>query len=151
MRSVRPARLATLGLVVVSSFSSFLGITVGGGLGTRGAAWAAPPPPNAADARREDAKAAFGRGNAAYNLGKYADAIADFEKAYALSRLPDILFNLGQCYRKQWEAEHRSELGRRALHYYEALEREAPQSRFRADADQFVGELVPAVIAAEAK
>jgi len=68
-----------------------------------------------------------------------------------LSRLPDILFNLGQCYRKQWEAEPRSELGRRALHYYEALAREAPQSRFRADADQFVGELVPAVIAAEAK
>src|SRR5215475_15334774 len=85
----------------------------------------AAPTPNADSARREEAKAAFGRGNTAYNLGKYADAIAEFERAYALSRLPEILFNLGQCYRKQWEAEQRSELGRRALHYYEAVVREA--------------------------
>ena len=102
-------------------------------------------------ARRAEAKAAFGRGNAAYNLGKYADAIVEFEHAYAASRLPEVLFNLGQCYRKQWEADRRSELGRRALHYYEALVREAPTSKVRADADQFIAELTPAVAAAEAK
>jgi tetratricopeptide (TPR) repeat protein len=40
-----------------------------------------------ADAKhREEAKAAFVRGNTAYNLGKYAEAIAAFEQAYALSR-----------------------------------------------------------------
>ncbi|HVZ74594.1 MAG TPA: tetratricopeptide repeat protein [Polyangia bacterium] len=100
-------------------------------------------------ARRDEAKAAFARGNTAYNLGRYADAITEFEKAYALSRLPDILFNLGQCYRKQWEAEKRSELGRRALHYYDALLREAPQSKVRPDAEQFVAELGPAVALAE--
>ena len=104
-----------------------------------------------AAARRDEAKAAFGRGNAAYNLGKYADAIAEFERAYALSRLPEILFNLGQCYRKQWEAEQRSELGRRALHYYEAVVREAPPSKVRPDAEQFITELGPAVAAAEAR
>jgi tetratricopeptide (TPR) repeat protein len=138
MRRVSPALIAAVLELAVTAVA--------------GTARAAPTAPPAAEAaRREEAKAAFGRGNAAYNLGKYPEAIAEFEKAYALSRLPDILFNLGQCYRKQWEAEHRSELGRRALHYYEALAREAPQSRFRADADQFVGELVPAVVAAEAK
>jgi tetratricopeptide (TPR) repeat protein len=117
------------------------------------AAPAAPtvPPPASDAARREEAKAAFGRGNTAYNLGKYDEAIREFEKAYALSRLPDILFNLGQCYRKQWEADRRSELGRRALHYYEALVREAPSSRVRPDADQFIAELGPAVAAAEAQ
>src|SRR3954468_16042330 len=68
-------------------------------------------PAASADAQhREEAKAAFVRGNTAYNLGKYPEAIAAFEQAYALSRLPDILFNLGQCYRKQWEAEKRSDL-----------------------------------------
>ena len=104
-----------------------------------------------AAARRDEAKAAFGRGNTAYNLGKYADAIAEFERAYALSRLPEILFNLGQCYRKQWEAEQRSELGRRALHYYEAVVREAPTAKVRPDAEQFIAELTPAVAAAEAR
>jgi tetratricopeptide (TPR) repeat protein len=105
----------------------------------------------AADAKSDEARAAFIRGNTAYNLGKYGDAIANFEQAYALSRLPEILFNLGQCYRKQWEAEKRSELGRRALHYYEALLREAPSSRVRPDAEQFIAELGPAVAAAETR
>ena len=90
-------------------------------MGGGGRALAAPAAADPAAARRDEAKAAFGRGNTAYNLGKYADAIAEFERAYALSRLPEILFNLGQCYRKQWEADRRSELGRRALHYYEAV------------------------------
>ena len=111
----------------------------------------AAPAPSSDAARREEAKAAFGRGNAAYNLGKYGEAIGEFEKAYALSRLPDILFNLGQCYRKQWETDKRSELGRRALHYYEALVREGPSSRVRPDAEQFIAELSPAVAAAEAQ
>jgi tetratricopeptide (TPR) repeat protein len=113
---------------------------------------AAPSPP-AGDAKSDEARAAFIRGNTAYNLGKYGEAIASFEQAYALSRLPEILFNLGQCYRKQWEAEGRktSALGRRALHYYEALGREAPASRVRPDADQFIAELGPAVAAAEAQ
>jgi tetratricopeptide (TPR) repeat protein len=118
--------------------------------GASGRAWAAPAPDQAA-ARRDEAKAAFGRGNTAYNLGKYPDAIAEFERAYALSKLPEILFNLGQCYRKQWEAEQRSELGRRALHYYEAVVREAPSAKVRPDAEQFITELTPAVTAAEAR
>jgi tetratricopeptide (TPR) repeat protein len=100
---------------------------------------------------REEAKAEFTRGNVAYNLGRYPEAIEHFEKAYALSRLPEILFNLGQCYRKRWEAEKQSELGRRALHYYEALVREAPGSRVRPDAEQFITELGPAVARAEAE
>src|SRR3954463_9783634 len=113
-----------------------------------GTAAANPTPPAAAQAGspREQAKQEFNAGNVAYNLGKYPEAIAHFEKAYALSRLPEILFNLGQCYRKLWEAEAKSELGRRALHYYGALVREAPTSRVRGDADQFIAELEPAVV-----
>ena len=48
-------------------------------------------------------------------------------------------------------AEKKSALGRRALHYYEALVREAPSSRVRPDAEQFIAELAPAVAAAEAQ
>jgi len=117
----------------------------------RGAGPAAPAPASADAARREQAKAEFNQGNTAYNLGKYGEAIAHFEKAYSLSQVPEILFNLGQCYRKRWEDEKKSELGRRALHYYQALVREAPGSRVRADADQFIGELEPALALAEAR
>jgi tetratricopeptide (TPR) repeat protein len=114
-------------------------------------AWGAPATPAGDGAHREEAKAEFNQGNVSYNLGKYDEAIAHFEKAYSLSRVPEILFNLGQCYRKLWEGDKKSELGRRALHYYQALVREAPQSRVRADADQFIAELEPAVAEAEAR
>src|SRR4051812_7749820 len=142
--SVARAALATL---VVSTLATLATLPMPG---AGGRAWAGPAPDQAA-ARRDEAKAAFGRGNTAYNLGKYADAVAEFERAYALSKLPEILFNLGQCYRKQWEAEQRSELGRRALHYYEAVVREAPSAKVRPDAEQFITELTPAVTAAEAR
>lgn len=111
----------------------------------------APATPAGDGGHRDDAKAEFNQGNVSYNLGKYDEAIAHFEKAYSLSRVPEILFNLGQCYRKLWEGDKKSELGRRALHYYQALVREAPQSRVRADADQFIAELEPAVAEAEAR
>src|ERR1051325_9416847 len=104
-------------------------------MGIAPVAMAAPatPPASPEAARREEAKAEFNQGNTAYNLGKYDEAVAHFEKAYGLSRVPEILFNLGQCYRKRWEDEKKSDLGRRALHYYQALVREAPGSRVRAD------------------
>jgi tetratricopeptide (TPR) repeat protein len=51
--------------------------------------------PAAVDAKSDEARAAFIRGNTAYNLGKYNEAIAAFEQAYGLSRHPEILFNLG--------------------------------------------------------
>src|SRR5262245_62776344 len=137
--TVAAAALAALGIWS-------LPVLLGGGR-----AAAANPKVDAEAARNAEAKAAFGRGNTAYLLGKYPEAIAEFERAYALSRLPEILFNLGQCYRKQWEAEQRSELGRRALHYYEAVVREAPSAKVRPDAEQFVIELTPAVTAAEAR
>jgi len=146
MRSVRVSIAVTLSLVVSGLVAGVAPVAA-----AADAASANTTSANSDAARREEAKAAFVRGNTAYNLGKYAEAIAEFEKAYALSRLPDILFNLGQCYRKQWEAEKRSELGRRALHYYEALVREAPSSKVRGDADQFIAEIAPAVAAAEAQ
>ena len=143
MRKTRTTTVAAAALAVL--FTSAAPALIGG---ARAAAAAAVDP---AAVRRDEAKAAFTRGNTAYNLGKYADAIAEFERAYALSRLPEILFNLGQCYRKQWETERRSELGRRALHYYEALVREAPDAKVRPDAEQFITEIGPAVAAAEAR
>src|SRR5262249_6483856 len=100
---------------------------------------------------RDEAKAEFKLGNVAYNLGRYPEAIEHFEKAYALSRLPEILFNLGQSYSKRRGLEKQSELGRRSLHDYEALVREAPGSRVRPDAEQFITELGPAVARAEAE
>src|SRR5262245_52909777 len=129
------AAMRRMGTTVATAALAALVTTVLPAVAGRGRALAQVGEPEKA-ARRAEAKAAFGRGNTAYNLGKYAEAIVEFENAYAGSRLPDILFNLGQCYRKQWEADPRSELGRRALHYYEAVLRESSTEKVRADANQ---------------
>jgi tetratricopeptide (TPR) repeat protein len=45
------------------------------------------------------AKAHFKQGRAYQEAGAYADAIKEYEQAYALAPLPDLLYNIGQCHR----------------------------------------------------
>lgn len=47
----------------------------------------------------EAARGHFRSGSAWYSEGKYDKAIAEFEAAWELAPLPDILFNLGQAHR----------------------------------------------------
>ncbi len=47
----------------------------------------------------------FDDASAAYNLGKFADAIAKFEAAYALLKAPSLLYNLGQAHAKAYEID----------------------------------------------
>jgi len=58
---------------------------------------AAPAKPSPAALRA--AKAHFRQGKAFYEAGVYGDAIASYEKAYALAPLPELLFNIGQAHR----------------------------------------------------
>jgi tetratricopeptide (TPR) repeat protein len=47
------------------------------------------------------AKAHFKQGKAYHEAGAYLEAVKEYEKAYALAALPDLLFNIGQAYRMQ--------------------------------------------------
>jgi tetratricopeptide (TPR) repeat protein len=47
----------------------------------------------------------FDEASAAYNLGKFADAIAKFEAAYELLKAPSLLYNLGQAHAKAYELD----------------------------------------------
>lgn len=64
-----------------------------------GAAGAASPKDKAA------AKAAVAEARKAYDLGRFEEAIAGYTRAYDLSELPALLFNVAQCHRqlKQYE------------------------------------------------
>src|SRR5262249_33702379 len=83
-RSVR--RTALVGWVALSA------------LLTASTAVAAPhripgPTSKPSDASIEEARARFSAGNRAVDAGRWADALADFERAYALSGVPAALFN----------------------------------------------------------
>jgi hypothetical protein len=74
-----------------------------------GAAAQAPAPPEKDAAARR----AFETGREAYDRGRFAEALSSFERAYALSSKPILLFNIGRAA----EAELQTE---RAISAYEA-------------------------------
>jgi tetratricopeptide (TPR) repeat protein len=75
-----------------------------------------------------DARRAFNEGEAAYNLGHFEEALTKYEEAYRLSRLPQILFNLGQAHRRIYEEKGGLEHLRKARDLYRSFLREVPAS-----------------------
>ena len=80
----RPARLVVAAVIAV-------GIILGLGLGVRTA--------RAEDADTKAAKKHFQRGEKLFNLGKFDDALGEYEAAYERKPLPGFLYNIAQCHR----------------------------------------------------
>jgi tetratricopeptide (TPR) repeat protein len=75
------------------------------------------------------------RATAEFNLGRYAEAAKEFENAYRLVPVPDLLFNLGQSYRLGGKLD-------KALTAYKSFLRTAPtDSPQRAQVERHVVEL----------
>jgi tetratricopeptide (TPR) repeat protein len=83
-----------------------------------------------------DAERLYKEGQAAYDDKRYDDAIAAWDKAYALSKLPGLVFNLAQAHRLANHCEKAVDAYKRFL----ALD---PQSDERPSAEQFLKELEP--------
>jgi tetratricopeptide (TPR) repeat protein len=69
--------------------------------------------------RFEDAKRFYDNGKLAYDVGRFADAAQQFERAYALRPAPLLLFNMAQCYRQLGDTK-------KAVFLYESFLRESP-------------------------
>jgi hypothetical protein len=90
-----------------------------------------------ASARAEDKTAArdhWERGTKFYDLGKYDDAIREFEAAYEAKSDPAFLYNLAQSHRL---AGHNGD----ALRFYRTYLRYAPKAPNRADIEERIKEL----------
>jgi tetratricopeptide (TPR) repeat protein len=70
---------------------------------------------SAQDPRSEAAKAQYLKGQSAYDLGKYREALQRFEAAYELKPVPALLFNIAQCHRKLGHLEQAANLYRSFL------------------------------------
>ncbi len=76
-----------------------------------------------ADANRDaEARAHFTAGRDAFSRGDFASAVTEFERAYALSRRAQLLYNIGTTY----ERLHRWEEARGALQRYLDAVSDAP-------------------------
>lgn len=92
----------------------------------------------------DQAREHYKKGLAAYNLGQYSEAAAEFETAYRLFLDPALLFNIAQAHRMNGELE-------KALNGYRSYLRTAPAgTRDRAQAEKWRQELEREVANAKA-
>src|SRR3954467_4437432 len=81
-------------------------------------------------ARAQDATSGarehYQKGTAFYDLGRYQDAIKEFEAAYELKNDPALLYNLAQSHRLAGNAEQ-------ALHFYRTYLRRVPKAPNRTE------------------
>jgi tetratricopeptide (TPR) repeat protein len=112
-------------------------VTVAALLVLGGLALSAPAPARADD--RSEAKAHYDKATASYALGRYADAAAEFEQAFALKPDPAILYNAAQAYRLAGKKERALELYRNYRRVYGRRAEHAP------DVDKHIVELEKAI------
>jgi len=73
----------------------------------------------------KQARALYERAEKSFNVGKFADALADYQAAYEAKPLPGFLFNIAQCYRNMGNYERARFFFRRYL----SIEPKAPNRR----------------------
>jgi tetratricopeptide (TPR) repeat protein len=90
-----------------------------------GTAWAQDKPVDPKVAAKEH----YTRGTSFYDLGRYDEAIKEFEAAYQLKNDPAFLYNLAQSYRQAGNHEQ-------AVHFYKTYLRYVPKAPNRADIEE---------------
>jgi tetratricopeptide (TPR) repeat protein len=71
---------------------------------------AAPSPARADDEATEQARKHYLKGKQHFDLGKWDNAIAEFEEAYRLHADSSFLFNMAQAYRRKGDLQHALDL-----------------------------------------
>jgi hypothetical protein len=79
----------------------------------------ARPPSALAQDDTAQAKAHYAKGKEHFAAGRYEEAAREFKKAYLIKRIPGILFNIAQTYRKLGD-------NKMAIHFFEKFLQEAP-------------------------
>jgi tetratricopeptide (TPR) repeat protein len=92
------------------------------------------------DEQRREAKRHFDKGQLAYDLGRYTEAIAEWERSYALSREPGLLYNLGQAAQLHGDCAA-------AARYYMSFLRRRPNASNREQVEGLIEEMTICVAA----
>jgi hypothetical protein len=83
----------------------------------------------------KEARGMFMQGQVHYSLGEYAQAIAQFRRAYELTSAPGLLFNVAQAHRLAGQCPQ-------ALEVYRHFARLVPESEHRPEAEKHIEALV---------
>src|SRR5258708_4232809 len=79
-------------------------------------------------------KQLYERATRAYDVGKYNEAIEEYQKAYEIGGDPPMLYNIAQAYRLNDQPNE-------ALRFYRRYLQRAPNARNREDVDRKIADL----------
>jgi tetratricopeptide (TPR) repeat protein len=91
-------------------------------------------PAHAAPRAKQSAEDHYQKGMKAYTLGKFPDAIAEFERAYELRSEPIFLYNIAQSHRQNNDPA-------RAIFFYRRYLEAEPGAKNRADIEQRIKDM----------
>jgi hypothetical protein len=86
------------------------------------------------DPAARESQAHYARGKTAYDLGRFDEAVLEFERAYEIKPNPALIFNLAQAHKQRGDAA-------RAVFYYRRYLSLAPETPNRASIEQRIEEL----------
>jgi len=89
---------------------------------------------HASEAGKKAAKPHYEKGASEYNLGHFAEAISEFEKAYEQDPAPILLFNIAQAHRQSGNNE-------RAAFFYRRYLEQDPNADNRVDVEKRIKDL----------
>jgi hypothetical protein len=92
---------------------------------------------------KEDARRLFLAGRQAFEEGRLDVAASSFEASYRISRLPALLWNLGQTYQRKFLVDQNPQTLKRAVDDYRQYLKDAPTGPNRDEATRLLTELVP--------
>lgn len=88
----------------------------------------------AEDGETRAAKRYFARGEKLFALGKFDEALDEYQKAYDAKPIPDFLFNIGQCHRNLGDYEA-------AIFSYKKFLKLDPEAPNRDQVEQLIADL----------
>jgi hypothetical protein len=92
------------------------------------------PSPKLTESQKRQTKEHYEKATKFYNLGKYSDAVAEYQSAYLISADPVMLYNIAQCHRLNNQPED-------AARFYKNYLRNAPGAVNRAEVEKKIEEM----------
>jgi tetratricopeptide (TPR) repeat protein len=104
-------------------------------LGGSGVVWAQDAPaPKLSEAQKRETREHYEKATKLYNLGKFTEAIAEYQAAYLVSADPVMLFNIAQCHKNAGQPDE-------AIRFYKNYLRNAPNAGNRANVEERIAEM----------
>src|SRR5204863_8139914 len=83
--------------------------------------------------QKQEMRVLYDKATRAYDVGKYAEAIEEYQKAYEIGGDPPMLYNIAQAYRLNNQPTE-------AVRFYKRYLQRAPNARNREDVERTIAE-----------